>query len=110
MIEHDFGMARVTVLEEEGRYVAAAKQYWQEGQKLRAVESLFKDETNPEAIRKAKDYILLILREIISFATMNSDSPVVPWSGVATLAKKLLQRSKADLPLEDRLEVTSPAA
>jgi len=28
------------VLEEEGRYVAAAKQYWQEGQKLRAVESL----------------------------------------------------------------------
>jgi len=32
MIEHDFGMARATVLEEEGRYVAAAKQYWQEGQ------------------------------------------------------------------------------
>jgi hypothetical protein len=108
MIEHDFGIARATVLEEERSYVDAAEEYWKEGRKLSAVESLLKDETNPESLRKAKDYILLILWGNISFAAQewpdNSDTPL---SEVARLTDELLRKSKRALPHEDQLEVVS---
>jgi hypothetical protein len=106
MIEHDFGMARATVLEEEGNCEAAAEEYWKEGQKLRAVESLLKDDSDPASIHKAKEYILLILWRNVSFnARTWPENSSTQLSDVAALTDQLLQKSETALPHEDQLEV-----
>jgi len=106
MIENDFGVARATILEGEGNRVDAAEEFWKEGQKLPAVESLLKDTANPESIIQAKDYILLILWGNISFDARDwPNNPETPLEDVAGLTDKLLQTSETALPHEDQLEV-----